>query len=81
MHFDGHGQRIEIDGATNLADKRFDNTMSTYRIGTRQTCKWGFYREANFHDLLFTATGPLEWTNVAAQYNDQVSSVRPINCE
>ena len=54
--------------------------MSRYKISGKET--WGFYRGADFDDLIFTATGPIDWTTVDAQYNDQVSSVKPVgNCE
>ena len=53
----------------------FDNRMSSYMIEGDE--EWEFYDKPNYEGLLFTATGPLGWTNVAAQFNDKVSSIRP----
>jgi len=72
----GGDRTIEIKGPANLADEGFNNAMSRYKISGKET--WGFYRGANFDDLIFTATGPIDWTRVDAQYNDQVSSVKPM---
>ena len=58
----------------NLKQVGFDNTMSRYKIDSDET--WLFYDQPNFEGLLFTATGPIDWTRVDPQYNDKVSSVR-----
>ena len=60
----------------NLAEKRFNNAMSRYKIDGNEV--WEFYGKPNFEQLLFTATGPLGWTRIATRYNDMVSSVRPV---
>ena len=63
----------------NLADEGFNNIISRYKIDGN--ADWEFYGEPNFKDLLFTATGPIGWTQVEFQYNDAVSSVKPIESE
>ena len=74
----GGDRTVEItDAAENLSDNGLNNALSRYKIEGNEV--WGFYRGANFEDLIFTATGPLDWTRVDAQFNDQVSSVKVIS--
>ena len=66
-----------------IADIDFDNMASRYKIDGMEI--WGLYDHPNFEDLLFTAIGPIDWTDVSATLNDMVSSVKPIqsksNCQ
>jgi len=64
-----------IEHATNnLKQVGFDNILSRYKIGGKET--WYFYGQPNFEGLLFAATGPIGWTKINPRYNDKVSSVR-----
>jgi hypothetical protein len=48
--------------------------MTRYKIDGNEM--WLFYDKPNFEDLLFTATGPVDWTGVSGTNNDRVSSIR-----
>jgi hypothetical protein len=48
--------------------------MTRYKIDGNEM--WLFYDKPNFEDLLFTATGPVDWTEVSGINNDRVSSIK-----
>jgi hypothetical protein len=75
----GDATLLITQSTNNLAQRGFDNTMTRYKIDGNEL--WLFYDKPNFEDLLFTATGPVDWTGVSVINNDKVSSVRRVRGE
>ncbi|XP_063683941.1 collagen alpha-1(XXIV) chain-like [Bolinopsis microptera] len=80
-HYNARGRTVVItDAAWKLAlMSAFDNIMSSYMIEGDE--EWEFYDKPNYEGLLFTATGPLGWTDVFYLFNDKVSSIKPVRGE
>jgi hypothetical protein len=69
---------MNINGSVaNLNSFNINNAMSSYKIDSNE--KWEFYDNPNFENILFTDSGPTDWTKVDVVHNDKVSSVKLVN--